>query len=246
MNRGGLHRRNLWAVAERFPMVAHGVGASLGSDRPVDRTFLRQLRETVRSAHALWASDHISYTTAGGISMNELIPLPFTEEAVRRVAKNVVRVRDAVDVPYLVENASYYAIVDDHEMDEATFIRAVCDEADCGLLLDVNNVYVNACNHGYDAEAMIARLPLERVVQVHLAGHDDSGEILVDTHGAPVPPPVWRLFERVLPLLPPCSVMIEWDNEIPAWERLVQEAARARRIVDRTGFATPRKPARSA
>jgi uncharacterized protein len=157
MNRGGAHRRSLCAVAERYPMVAHGVGASLGSSKPPSREFLKHLKATLRDARARWASDHLSYTTAGDYALNELIPLPFTRAAVKRVAENVRRVRDAVDLPYLVENVSYYAIVDDREMDEADFITAVLEEADCGMLLDVNNVYVNSRNHGYDPESRACR-----------------------------------------------------------------------------------------
>ncbi|HYC78502.1 MAG TPA: DUF692 domain-containing protein [Planctomycetota bacterium] len=230
MNRGGAALRALRTVAERYPTAAHGVGASLGSPRGPDRAFLRQLAETCRLGRARWASDHACYTTADGRSLNELFPLPFTEEAVRVVARNVRRVRDAIEAPYLIENISYYATPDAREMDEAAFLTAVLEEADCGLLLDVNNVYVNATNHGYDARAFLRRLPLHRVVQVHLAGHDASGPILVDTHGAPVPDPVWDLFADVAPLLPPCSVLVEWDNDVPSLARLLEEADRARAV----------------
>jgi uncharacterized protein len=240
MNRGGAHRRALLEVAERFPTAAHGVGASLGTPGGPSREFLKQLRETCRDGRARFASDHVCYTTAGGRSYNELLPLPFTEEAVRTVARNVDVVRDAVGLPYLVENISYYATPDARRMDEASFLSAVLEEADCGLLLDVNNVYVNALNHGGDPRAFIRRLPLHRTAQVHLAGHDASGPVVVDTHGAPVPDPVWELFADVAPLLPECSILVEWDNHLPEWEVLEAEAARARRVWTK---ARAKKPA---
>jgi uncharacterized protein (UPF0276 family) len=233
MRRGGSHLRTLREVSERFPMVAHGVGASLGTPGKPSRDYLLALRQTLKDGRARWASDHLCYTTAGDLALNELLPLPFTTEAVRCVARNIRRVSEMLEVPWLVENVSYYATIDDAEMDEAAFITAVLDEADCGLLLDVNNVYVNANNHGYDPREFIARLPLERVVQVHLAGHDRSRPIYIDTHGEAVQDEVWKLFEDTWPLLPACSVLIEWDNNIPSFDRLLEESARATRIVSR-------------
>lgn len=247
MNRGGAHRRALLETADRYPTAAHGVGASLGTPGGPDRAFLRDLKAALKDGRARFASDHCCYTTAGGRSLNDLLPLPYTAEAVRTVAANVRRVRDAVGLPYLIENISYYAVPDDREMDEATFLTAVLEEADCGLLLDVNNVYVNSLNHGIDPVAFIKRLPLHRVAQIHLAGHDASGPVVVDTHGAPVPDPVWNLFAEVAPLLPECSVLVEWDNDLPSWDRLKAEADRARRVWTdaRKTAAKPRAPRRA-
>ena len=237
MARGGAHRRALLAVAERYPLAAHGVGANLGgADRP-DRGFLRDLKAACKDGRARFASDHCCYTTAGGRSLNDLLPLPYTEESVRTCARNVRIVRDAIELPYAIENISYYAVPDDRGMDEATFLRAVLEEADCGLLLDVNNVYVNSLNHGIDPLAFIKSLPLERVFQVHLAGHDASGPVVIDTHGAPVPDPVWKLFSEVAPLLPDCSILVEWDNHLPDWPVLLAEAERAKSI-----WTAARKP----
>jgi uncharacterized protein len=230
MNRGGAHRRALLEVAERKPTAAHGVGANLGGASEPDREFLRQLRATCRDGKARFASDHCCYTTAGGRSLNDLLPMPFTAEAVAACARNVKIVRDAIGLPYLIENISYYAKVDEREMDEAEFLTAVLEEADCGLLLDVNNVYVNGVNHGFDPLEFIRRLPLERVVQVHLAGHDASGPVVIDTHGASVPDPVWRLFGEVAPLLPACSILVEWDNNLPSLAALTAEARKAEAI----------------
>jgi uncharacterized protein (UPF0276 family) len=240
MNRGGAHLRGLRAIAERYPVVSHGVAASLGTAGNPSREYLAALKKTIGQTGARWASDHLCYTAAGGLAINELMPLPFTSEAVKCVARNVKRVQDALELPWLVENISYYTTIDASEMDEAAFIAAVLEEADCGLLLDVNNVYVNAHNQGYDAKTFIERLPLDRVVQVHLAGHDRTrGEAYVDTHGEAVQEEVWKLFDEVWPLLPRCSVLIEWDHEIPTLERLEAEARRAAEICGRDRGASP-------
>jgi uncharacterized protein (UPF0276 family) len=246
MNRGGSHLRGLRQIAERHPLVAHGVGASLGTPGGPSREYLRALAKLVRETGTLWASDHLCYTTAGGLALNELMPLPFTAEAVRCVARNVRRVQDAIGVPWLVENISYYATIDDSEMDEASFIRAVVEEAGCGLLLDVNNVFVNAHNQGYDARAFIARLPLDRVVQIHLAGHDRSGPVWIDTHGQAVQDEVWKLFEDTWPLLPEPSVLIEWDNALPELDGLLAEGARATGIMSKTSAPAPAPAAAAA
>jgi uncharacterized protein (UPF0276 family) len=245
MNRGGAHLRTLRQVSERFPMIAHGVGASLGTRGKPSREYLAALKRTIAISGSRWASDHLCYTTAGDLALNELLPLPFTAEAVKCVARNVKRCQDALEVPWLVENISYYATIDDSEMDEADFITAVVEEADCGLLLDVNNVFVNAHNLGYDPRAFIRRLPLDKVVQVHLAGHDRANQIWIDTHGEAVQDEVWRLFADTWPLLPPCSVLIEWDHNLPSLDRLEAEVARAAEICGSTSApAAPRPDAR--
>lgn len=232
MNRGGSHLKGLLEVAERYPMAAHGIGASLGTHGCPSREYLASLKKVIELTGARWASDHLCYTTAGGFAVNELLPLPFTTEAVQCVVANIKRIQDAIGVPWLVENISYYATIDDSEMDEAAFITAVLEESGCGLLLDVNNVFVNAHNHGYDPAHFIARLPLDRVVQVHLAGHDQKRAVYIDTHGEAVQDGVWKLFEETWPLLPACSVLVEWDHGVPSLERLEAEALRARVICE--------------
>lgn len=232
MDRGGRSRAQLMAVAPHYRMACHGVGLGIGSVDPLDWDYLRSLKRIIRETGALWASDHLCWNRAGGRSSNDLLPLPFTEEAVRHTARRIRQVREFLELPFLVENVSAYAILPGAEMDEAEFTRAVIEEADCGLLLDVNNCYVNWRNHGTDPKRFFRTVPAWRVGQMHLAGHDDRGDVCVDTHGSPVRDEVWGLFRDALSVTGPTSVLIEWDNDIPEWERLVEEAARAQAIHD--------------
>ena len=232
MDRGGKARRNLLAVAERYPTVSHGVGLGIGSVAELDRVYLRRLKTLIEETGALWASDHLCWNRADGRSSNDLLPLPFTEACVRHTAARIREVRDFLEVPFLVENISTYTILPDPEMSEAEFTNAVLQEADCGLLLDVNNVYVNFRNHGTDPSAFITAIDPNRVGQMHMAGHDDRGHVVVDTHGAPVRHEVWALFREALEHTGPTTVLLEWDSNIPSLERLLEEAASARVIYD--------------
>ena len=238
MDRGGKARRGLRTVAERYPVVSHGVGLGIGSVDALDRTYLERLKSLIEETGALWASDHLCWNRADGRSSNDLLPLPFTEEAVTHTAARIRKVQEFLEVPFLVENISTYTILPEPEMDEATFTRAILEEADCGLLLDVNNVYVNFRNHGTDPHAFIEAMPAERIGQMHMAGHDDRGHVVVDTHGAPVRDEVWDLFRVALAKTGPTTVLLEWDSNIPSLERLLQEADTARAIYDEvTGVA---------
>ena len=232
MDRGGLSRRRLLRVAERYPVVSHGVGLGIGSTDPLDRGYLRSLAELLRDTGALWASDHLCWNRADGRSSNDLLPLPFTEEAVRHTSARIREVQEIHGRRVLVENISTYALLPGDGMDEGDFTAAVLEEADCGLLLDVNNLYVNQRNHGADARTFLSKIPPGRVGQMHVAGHDDRGHVCVDTHGAPVRDEVWDLFREALARTGPTSVLIEWDANIPPWERLAEEAARAQGIYD--------------
>lgn len=239
MTRGGINRRRLREVAERYPVVSHGIGLGIGSTDPLDRDYLTALKTLIRETGALWASDHLCWNRAGGRSSNDLLPLPFSEEAVRHTAARIREVQEFLEVPFLVENISTYLRVPGGEMSEAEFHTAVLEEADCGLLLDVNNVYVNFRNHGDDPHAFLRGIPAERVGQMHMAGHDDRGDVCVDTHGTPVRYEVWELFRFALGLTGPTSVIVEWDSNIPTLERLLEEAASARVVYDQvTGAVT--------
>ena len=232
MDRGGRARRDLLAVAGRYPVVSHGVGLGIGSVDPPDPGYLRRLRRLLDETGALWASDHLCWNRADGRSSNDLLPLPFTPEAVRHTAARIREVRDALERPFLVENISTYTVLPGARMSEGEFTRAVLEEADCGLLLDVNNVYVNWRNNGSDPYRFLAEIPAERIGQMHVAGHDDRGHVCVDTHGAPVRDEVWELFRAALELTGPTSVLLEWDSNIPPLERLLEEAATCRAIHD--------------
>lgn len=223
MRFGGRPREVLSATLEQFPVVLHGVSLSIGSIDPLNDDYLAKLKELVQFVKPHWFSDHLSYSSAHGVEYHDLIPLPFTEEVVEHVVARIKTVQDTVGVPFLLENPSYYLEMPGKEMDEAQFITEVVTRADCGLLLDVNNVYVNATNHGYDAREFIRSIPADRVVQYHMAGHDDSGDFLVDTHGTHIVPEVFELFKYTLQHVGDAWTLLEWDNNIPTLETLLKE-----------------------
>ncbi|ADO73484.1 DUF692 domain-containing protein [Stigmatella aurantiaca] len=225
---GGRSQRALEACAERWRVLPHGVGLNIGGPDPLDEDYVTRLAALTRRLDAPFFSDHLCYSRLGGVVLHDLLPLPFHEEAVEHVVPRVREVMDRVGRPFLLENPSYYARMPGGTLDEATFLRRVAEEADCGLLLDVNNVYVNAQNHGYEPRAFVDALPLERVVQIHLAGHERRPEVVIDTHGGPVCDEVWSLYRYVLARTGPVSTLIEWDQSIPSLEAVLDEADRAR------------------
>jgi uncharacterized protein (UPF0276 family) len=228
---GGRYGRALGILAERYPLVGHGLSLSLGGPDPLDRELLADLREFLRARTVALYSEHLAATSVDGAQLYDLMPLPFSEEAARHAAARIRAVQDALGRRIAIENISYYAQLGG-PLGEDEFLAAVLAEADCDLLLDVNNVYVNSVNHGGDPRAFIARLPAERVAYYHLAGHDrHSPQLLVDTHGAPVPEPVWDLFEWTCRRLGPRPTVIERDFRLPPLEELLAEAARARAIL---------------
>jgi uncharacterized protein len=228
---GGRPQRALDACRERWPVLPHGVALNVGGPDPLDADYLAGLQALVERVDAPFFSDHLCYTRLGGAHLYELLPLPFCAEAVEHVVPRVREVQARVGRPFLLENPSYYARMPGGSLAEADFLRHVVEEADCGLLLDVNNVYVNACNHGYDPRAFVDALPLERVGQIHLAGHEQRPEVLIDTHGAPVRDEVWSLYRHVLERTGPVPTLIEWDQDIPSLEAVLDEADRARGIL---------------
>lgn len=228
---GGRPQRTLDACRERWPVLPHGVALNVGGPDPLDADYLAGLRTLVERLDAPFFSDHLCYARLGGAHLYELLPLPFSPEAVEHVVPRVREVQERVGRPFLLENPSYYARMPGGTLAEADFLRHVVEEADCGLLLDVNNVYVNACNHGYDPRAFVDALPLERVGQLHLAGHEQRPDVLIDTHGEPVRDEVWSLYRYVLERTGPVPTLIEWDQDIPSLEAVLDEADRARRIL---------------
>jgi uncharacterized protein (UPF0276 family) len=224
MRRGGLYPASLSACAARWPIVTHGLTMSLGGTDPLLPDYLATLATFTRAVQTPWHSDHLCFTVSAGRMTHELLPLPFTAEAAEHVAVRVMRAQDALGVPMAVENISYYAHPGAPEMDEADFATAVVTRAGCGLLLDVNNVYVNAQNHGFDARAMIAKMPLGRVVQMHVAGHDTSDPALIlDTHAAAVRDEVYDLLAFALRKTGHVPVLLERDDNFPPWEELCAE-----------------------
>jgi|SRR6218665_289472 len=230
---GGRPQRALDACGERWPLLPHGVALNVGGPDPLDETYLAGLRALVERVDAPFFSDHLCYARLGGAYLYDLLPLPFSEEAVEHVVPRVREAQARVGRPFLLENPSYYAHMPGGTLAEADFLRHVVEQADCGLLLDVNNVYVNACNHGYDPRAFVDALPLERVGQIHLAGHERQPDVLIDTHGGPVCDEVWSLYRYVLERTGPVSTLIEWDQDIPSLDAVLDEADRARALMAR-------------
>jgi len=227
---GGKPLHFLERVRAHYPVVMHGVSLSIGSTDPLDEDYLRDLKRLVEQVEPVWISDHLCWTGVHGRNLHDLLPLPYTEATARHVAERVTRVQERLGRQILLENVSSYLSYRDSDMTEWEFITRVCELADCLLLLDVNNVYVSAVNHGFRAEDFIAGIPAERVRQIHLAGHRDHGDYIVDTHDAPVSDPVWALYADTLARLGPVSTMIERDDRIPPLAELVAELGIARRI----------------
>ncbi|HUS65582.1 MAG TPA: DUF692 domain-containing protein [Kofleriaceae bacterium] len=220
-----------WAVLEKVrrdvPVVMHGVSMGIGSVDPVPDDYLAQLAATARRAEPAWISDHLCWGGFGGHYAHDLLPLPYTEEALAHVTAQVLRVQDRLARPIMLENVSSYVELAASQMTEWEFIAELARRTDCGILLDVNNVYVSARNHGFDPHAYIAGIPPERVGQLHLAGHTDHGDYIVDTHVGPVPDPVWTLYQDVVRHVGPVATLIEWDEGTPDLGTVAREARRA-------------------
>jgi len=230
---GGKRARLLDAARARFPVVSHGLCGDFAGAAPLDRPFLDELRAFLVENGARWYSDHLCLTHAAGAELHDLLPLPHSRAAVVRAADRVRAVSDALGLPIAIENVSAYARMPGEEMSEVEFVRAVLEEADCRLLLDVNNVFVNASNFGFDADAYIDALPLDRVVEIHMAGHFvEHDGVRVDTHGEPIIDPVYALLERTLPKLKrPVPILLERDHNIPSSiSELEAELARLKAI----------------
>jgi uncharacterized protein (UPF0276 family) len=230
---GGRPPRVLAAVRERFPLALHGVSLSIGSTDPLDLAYLDRLASLCERVRPAWVSDHLCWTGVGGHSSHDLLPLPFTEEALAHVAERVARVQDRLGRRIALENVSSYLTYRADEMPEQEFLVRLAERADCGILLDVNNVFVSAWNHGFDPDAYLAAIPPARVFQIHLAGHSIEGPLRIDTHDHLVCDDVWDLYERAIQRLGPVSTLIEWDDHIPEFAVLEAEAARARAILAR-------------
>lgn len=240
MRRGGYFPALLDRVGERYPLVSHGLTLSIGAIAEPEQSYLEDLRAFVRHVGSPWHSDHLCFSSAGPVVLHELLPLKFSEANVKRVAARLRRVEDFLEVPLAIENISFYAYAGEPEMPEEEFIGRVLERSGCRLLLDVNNVYVNSQNHGYDPRDFIARLPLDRVIQLHVAGHTRRSEgLIIDTHGAPVIDPVYELLDFTLRRTGPVAVALERDNDIPPLETLIDEVRRLAAVYE----AAVKKPA---
>ncbi len=221
---GGRPLHVLDRVRRDTPVALHGVSMNLGSADPLDAAYLARLGALVDRVEPAIVSDHLCWTGLAGLNSHDLLPLPFTEEAVRHVAGKIRRAQDVLGRRILVENVSSYVSFRSSEMGEGEFLAAVAREADCRLLLDVNNLWVNARNHGFDAVEALAAIPRDRVGQFHLAGHEDHGDVVIDTHDRPVRDEVWALYRRAVRRFGAQPTLIEWDANVPDLDVLVGEA----------------------
>ena len=227
---GGMPLRNLMAVRERRPMAMHGVSLSIGAPDPLDDDYLKNLKSLADLIDPAVVSDHLCWTGAHGVNLHDLLPLPLTEETLNHVAARVIHVQDVLGRRIALENASTYVTFTADTMDEWDFLAELTRRADCDLLLDINNVYVSAFNHGFDAADYLAGIPKNRVRQIHLAGHEHNGDHIVDTHDAPVADPVWDLYRAAVARFGAVPTMIERDADIPPFADLVDELGTARRL----------------
>ena len=230
MVEGGRALEVLEAVREHYPIAMHGVSMSLGSTDPLNRNYLGRLRDLARRFEPAWISDHLCWTGVGGRNLHDLLPLPYTEEAIRHVVVRIRQVNETLERPILIENVSSYMAFADSTMSEWEFISTIAEEADCGILLDINNIFVSAFNHRFDANEYIDAVPVERVVQYHLAGHSDHGTHLLDTHDHPIRDEVWALYERAVRRFGNVAAIVEWDDNIPEFAVLAEASERARTI----------------
>lgn len=231
---GGPHIDCLERIREQYPLSLHGVGLSLGSTDPLNPDHLERLRRTVQRFRPALISEHLSWSSVGGVFANDLLPLPYTEEALRHVSARISIVQDVLGRQILIENVSSYLEFQCSRIAEWDFLAAVAAESDCGILLDVNNVYVAAHNHGYDCARYLNAIPRSAVQELHLAGHTavslGGRELLIDTHSAPVSDAVWALYRTALLRFGPVPTLIEWDAQIPALGTLVAEADKANAV----------------
>ncbi|WP_054284642.1 MNIO family bufferin maturase [Gulbenkiania mobilis] len=229
---GGQPVAMLQRLAEIYPLSLHGVGLGLGSAERPDPQHLAAWRRLVEEVRPAAVSEHLAFNHAGGRYANDLLPLPYTRHMLDLVSANVREAQDAIGRPLMLENLSSYLAFPDSEMDEATFLAELVQRTGCGLLLDVNNLYVNQQNLGTDVEAALATLPADAIGEIHLAGFTERNGLLVDTHSRPVHAPVWALYRKVLARIGPRPTLIEWDLDIPPLDTLLAEADKANRLLD--------------
>jgi uncharacterized protein (UPF0276 family) len=228
MGTGGRPLYVLDQVAERYPVALHGVSMSIGSTDPLDLDYLRELKQLAARTRAHWVSDHLCWTGVMGRNVHDLLPMPYTEEALRHTVSRVKTVSEVLERPLVLENPSSYVEFAASSMTEWEFLRRLAEEADCGLLLDVNNVYVSSFNHGFDPREYVDAIPADRVVQYHVAGHTHKGTHIIDTHSDHALPEVWELYRRACARTGNVSTLYEWDEDIPDFEALHAEALKAR------------------
>ena len=238
---GGRPLAILDQILEQYKVVQHGVSMYFGSTQPLNREHLNRLKTLVRRTGTPWLSDHLCWGSVDGRYTHDLLPLPYTWEAVDVAARNIRLVQDFVEVPVVLENVSSYAEFHDSEMTEWEFLTEVVERADCGILLDVNNIYVSSINHEFNPNEYVDFIPAERVAQMHIAGHSRYERFILDTHDHPVIDPVWKLYERALQRTGPTATLLEWDDRIPPFEEVHSEAMKAKKYLDAVTVAVGEK-----
>jgi Uncharacterized protein conserved in bacteria len=241
MDSQGRPRDVLDRIADRYPIVMHGVSLSIGSSDPLDREYLSRLKGLADAIHPQWISDHVCWTGVAGHNSHDLLPIPFTEESLRHVIERIRIVQNELERPLVLENPSSYVTFTSSTMPEWEFISRMAEEADCGLLLDVNNVYVSSVNHDFDPVQYIQNVPHNRIVQIHLAGHTNMGTHCIDTHDQPVIDRVWELYRLAHELTGGVSTLLEWDAHIPDFPEVHAEVLKARDWISGTATASPEK-----
>lgn len=232
MVEGGKPLDYLTRIREHYPMVMHGVSMSIGSTEPLNFDYLQQLKALIKRVEPAWFSDHLCWTGVNGVNLHDLMPLPYTEEAVQHVADRVSQVQDYLGRQMLLENVSSYVSYSDSQMSEWEFLREVAERADCLILLDINNIYVSAFNHNFDPYTYLTAIPGERVYQFHLAGHTHENNLIIDTHDHPIADPVFELYAAAVQHFGRVSTMIERDDNIPPLPELLDELEQVRRIAE--------------
>ncbi|HEY0295558.1 MAG TPA: DUF692 domain-containing protein [Bordetella sp.] len=236
MGAGGPPHRMLAAIRERYPVSLHGVCMSIGGPDALDGRHLERFRDLVLRYEPVLVSEHLAWSSHGGTFFNDLLPLPYTQGTLDRVCEHIDQVQEAIRRPLLLENPSTYVAFSASTMSETDFIRAIARRTGCGLLLDINNVFVSAVNHGYSAHAYLADFPLGQIGEIHLAGHDEQRDdenerLLIDSHDRAVADAVWDLYRHVIARTGPRPTLIEWDSDLPDWRLLRAQALMARRIM---------------
>ncbi|MEM1282791.1 MAG: DUF692 domain-containing protein [Chlamydiota bacterium] len=227
---GGKPLQNLHKILERYPVVQHGVSLAIGSPDPLDFDYLKRLKELTKITKTPWVSDHLCWGHRPGAHYHDLLPLPYTKEVIKYVVERARIVQDYLELPFALENLSSYVGFKDDEMEDWEFYGSIVEQADIHMMLDVNNVYVSSRNHGFDPQDYIRNIPLERVIQIHLAGHSDHGDYVLDTHDNYVRDEVWALYADVYPKTGGVSTLLEWDDNFISFQETWEEALKAKKF----------------
>ena len=230
---GGLIPLQLEKICQHYPVTFHSVGLSLGSVDPLDMNYLAKLKKLMRQHEIAWLSEHCCFTSVAGFHSHDLLPMPYSEESLSHMVNRISQVQAFLGEQILIENVSSYMKFAESTLDEVDFISELAVQADCLLLIDVNNIYVNHINQGIDTDDYLSRLPHERIREIHLAGFDDRGDFILDAHNNPVAEPVWQIYEKLIQQIPDVPTLIEWDNDIPSLQRIMDEAEKAEVIANK-------------